>query len=121
MSKYQQYWEDRRPNQKKQVHPIWGAIGVFLAVIIPIVSYTSTLILLPEIFRRRLMTFPVEMFAKGADPLLYIKILMTFLIILIISFVFMMITFVAYRFFGPSRYGPYDVLQKNYRGPRYKR
>jgi hypothetical protein len=121
MSKYQQYWEDRRQSQKKIIHPIWGAIGLFLAIIIPVVSYASTLLLIPEIFRRRWITFPIEIYAKGSDPLIYIKILLTILIIILFSFILMMITFIAYRLFGPSRYGQYDVLQNNYRGPRYKR
>jgi hypothetical protein len=121
MSKNRQYWENRKPREQKKIHPIWGAIGIFLAILTPILSYTSALLLIQENFQKRWVIIPMEIYAKGADPLIYLKIIITFLFILLFSFVIMMITFISYRIFGPSRYGPYDLLQSGYHGPRYKR
>ena len=47
--------------------------------------------------------------------------LVTFLIAMILYLVLLFITFLINKFFGPDRYGPYDIPPVSYKGPRYKR
>lgn len=122
MTKYQQYWQERKPRpQKHQVHPIWAGIGIILMILTPILAYASTLVLLMENAKRRWFAIPPDMIAPGADPYLYVKIILTVFFIIVFSAIFMLITFALYSLFGPSRYGPLDVEPTAYRGPRYRR
>ena len=107
---------------KNEVHPIWRGIGCAFIVLIPLLSYFGSLIFLqygPNYGLTGWITGDV--LAKGADPLLYVKLGMTIVITLIMYVIFMVITFLINRMFGSPMYGPLDAPQEAYKGKAYKR
>jgi hypothetical protein len=108
-------------NQKNAVHPIWRAVGCFMAVLIPIIGFTGALIVLDLNVENQWFTIPYDFYSQGQDPLLYMKIGLTAIISFILYIIFMMITFFINSALGPKRYGPTDAPQQKYKGGRYKR
>lgn len=107
---------------KREVHPIWRGIGCVFLVLIPIMSYFGSLVFLqygPQYGLTRWISS--DLLAKGADPLLYVKIGLTIVISLIFYAIFMIITFIINRLFGNPMYGPLDAPQELYKGKEYKR
>ena len=109
------------PNGKQAVHPIWRAVGCFMALLIPIIAFSGALILLEQNVQQHWVTIPYDFVAPGEDPMLYMKIGLTAILSFILYIIFMMITFVVNSAFGPKRYGPTDAPQQRYKGGSYKR
>jgi hypothetical protein len=120
MGKYQSFRREMKP-PKREIHPIWRGIGFVLIVLIPFMAYTAALLVIDENSRRGWFPIPADIVATGSDPLLYVKIFITFLIALVLYIILLFITFLVNKFFGPDRYGPYDLPPVTYKGPRYKR
>jgi len=108
----------QKPTPKRETHPIWRAIGLIMAVLIPIISYAGALVLLDLNGQRHWMMIPADLVASGADPLLYIKIGLTVFIAMVLYAIFLLINFMAYSVFGPSRYGPMDAPPQAYKKRR---
>ena len=122
MGKYKSYSrQPEGPPKKTGIHPIWRGVGFILIILTPILAYFGALALLEENSLHGWVKIPNDLIAPTADPLLYVKIILTLALIFAIYIVFMLITFVLYRIFAPPRYGPYDVPPVSYRGKRYRR
>jgi len=123
MSKYDdQYYEDKSvKSARPKIHPIWRGIGFVFLVLSPFIAYFSSVIVIQENSRNKWFSIPYDLIAKGSDPLIYVKLLISIAILFIIYLVFSFITFVVYRLFAPPRYGPNDVPRVSYRGRKYKR
>jgi len=121
MTKYSQYRARNEKPREKVVHPVWRGVGWGLMILTPILAYSGALVLLSENQKQGWFQIPSDLIATGSDPLLYVKALLTVTLILLLGFLFTLITFILYRMFGPARYGPYDVPPAHYRGKRYKR
>ncbi len=112
MGKYTDY--KRQPSLSERetstkLHPIWQGVGFGLMILTPLLGYFGALALLEENSRRNWVTISADLLAPGKDPLLYAKIILTVALTLVIFTVFQLFTYVLYRLFGPSRYGPLDV------------
>ena len=111
MGRYQISYSEKKPGytDRPEIHPIWRGVGFGMIVLIPIVSYFASLLLIAQNEISKWVAIPPDLMAKTGDPYLYIKIGMTIVLSLIVYVVFMLITFIAQRLFGPSRYGPMDA------------
>jgi hypothetical protein len=120
MGKYQSFRRESKP-PTREIHPIWRGIGFVLIILIPFMAYTAAILVLNENASRGWFPIPADILARGSDPMLYVKILLTLLIAMVLYIILLFITFLVNKFFGPDRYGPYDVPAVTYKGPRYKR
>ncbi len=112
MGKYSDYKRQPSLNEREansKLHPIWQGVGFGLMILTPVLGCFGALALLDENARRGWVTIPADLLAPGNDPLLYVKIILTIALMLVIFTFFQLITYVLYRLFGPSRYGPLDV------------
>lgn len=121
VKKYDNIRYAEKPRRKKEIHPIWRGIGFLMIVLIPIISYAGMMVLLSENNSRMWFRIPIDLLAQGNDPLLYVKIIITVVIMCILYLIFLFITFMINRLFGPSRFGPQDAEPTTFHGPRYKR
>ena len=121
MTKYDNYWEQKKPLKNKGPHPIWMGIGFLLLIIIPGISWAASLLLIDEDLKTGWVRITPDMIAPGADPMLYAKIFLTIVISLILFTLIYVIYFIIYRFIGPKRYGPLDAPVGSYKVKRYKR
>jgi hypothetical protein len=117
MAKYKQYTVEREtPPMRREIHPVWRGIGFALMVIFPVISYFGAVAILQENAKRNWVQIQPEFLARGADPLLYVKIFLTVVLVLVLYILFMVVTFLADRLFGPPRYGPLDSPEIPYKG-----
>ena len=125
MGKYSSYVKEPSADEraKKTVHPIWRGVGFLLAIIVPIFSYIASVLILQENSAANWFSVPAEVLSPwGPDPYIFLKLIITIFLIILISGVFMFITFLTNSLFGPPRYGPHDSppLQRG-EMPRYSR
>lgn len=111
MSDYRMY---QRPSQenpaKKPIHPIWRGIGCILLIIIPVISYVAADFFVISRAQFKWVIVPQELIVNSLpDPLILVKVLYTAIFVFFLYLILTVITFIINRFFGPSRYGPYDV------------
>jgi hypothetical protein len=111
MPKNDQYRVDKpRNDEKKKVHPVWRGIGCVMMVIIPLISYIGAVQLVNNRATIPWVMIPPEIvYSAGKDPLIFVKILYAIIITFLLYLLMAIVTFVINRFFGPSRYGKYDV------------
>ena len=111
MGKYQISYNNKPGyTERPEIHPIWRGVGFIMMILIPFISYFAGLLLINANKTSQWIAIPPELVAKiTSDPDLYLKIILTIAISLVIYFIFMLVTFVTYRFFGPRRYGPLDA------------
>ncbi len=122
MGKYTSYsTRERETVQKQEVHPIWRGVGFAMMLLIPFLSYVASLAFIEENNKAHWVAVPTDLFIKGTDPWLVIKILLTLAIAFVLYALFMLITFVMMRVFAPPRKGPYDVDRVAYRGKKKAR
>lgn len=120
-NKYSSYQRPPGNNQERPVHPIWRGVGFGLMILTPILGYFGAMLLLQENARRGWIAIPRDLLVPMADPLLLVKAVLTLLVMFVIFAFFQLITFLVYRIFAPSRYGPTDVPPVSYRGRRRSR
>jgi amino acid transporter len=115
MGRYSPYQKvDQTP--KRQIHPIWRGVGFIFMIIIPFLSYVGALVLIQENQKQGWMRIPVDLIAKNVgDPMLYVKIIVTIIIMLVLFAIFTLISFLIFSAFMPPRYGPHDVPPVQYR------
>jgi hypothetical protein len=122
MGKYQMY-QSNTSNKRKEMrtHPVWRGIGFALLILTPILGYAGSVVLVNANKVERWVAFPTDLYVKGADSYLFIKILLAVVLMFIIYGIFQLLTFFLYRIFGPSRYGPLDVPPVRYKGKKTNR
>jgi hypothetical protein len=111
MAKYSMYSQQPQENPaKRPVHPVWRGIGCGLMIIIPIISYVAADFLVTNASTFKWMIIPGEMIIRDfKDPLILVRIFYALILIVALYLILTIVTFVINRFFGPSRYGPYDI------------
>ena len=111
MGRYQPSYSTKESSYGKtpEVHPIWRGIGFALIILIPVLSYFAGLLLIDANKLNHYVSIPPDLMAPKGDPYLYMKIILTVVISFVVYAVFMMITFISHRLFGPARYGPLDA------------
>lgn len=120
MGKYDAFRQERK-KKPNVIHPIWRGIGFVLMILTPILGYFGTSLLLSLNKENGWFAIPGDLIARGSEPYLYIKILGTFLFVFIFYAIFMFVTFLVYRIFGPGRLGPEDAPQVAFRGRTHRR
>jgi hypothetical protein len=110
MGRYQST-PQRQPgyNEAPEFHPIWRGIGFALIILIPVISYFAGLLVIDENKLHNYVPIPPDLINPYGDPMLFVKIIVTVAIAFLVYVVFMIITFVSFRLFGPARYGPVDA------------
>jgi len=122
MGKYSNYSSnDIQKNRDKEMHPIWRGVGFALAILTPIISYSGALVLISANAQNGWVAIPADLMAPFADRMLYVKIILTLVLMFFFYTIFSFITFTLYGIFGPPRYGPRDVPPLEYRGGKYRR
>lgn len=111
MTDYRMYQKPVKDNPaKKPIHPIWRGIGCALLIIIPVISYFTADFFVNNRAQFSWVLIPDELVVKTLpDQFLLVKIFYTALLVFCLYVILTVITFVINRFFGPKRYGPYDV------------
>lgn len=104
-----------------RIHPIWRGIGFIFMTLTPILAFYLTNLLLTLNSASKWFTIPRSVLANGSDPYLYVKIGGTIVIVFFVYIIFMLITFITYRAFGPKRVGPLDVPQAAFHGRAHRR
>jgi NADH:ubiquinone oxidoreductase subunit 3 (subunit A) len=118
--KYQ--YHTRPEPEKREIHPIWRGIGLFMAILTPALAYFATLVLLEQNEAQGWMAIPRDVLVGfGNDPLLVVKIILTIFLSVVIFGVFSLISFILYRSFAPPKLGPYDAPPIRIKTKRYKR
>jgi hypothetical protein len=127
--KYQNYQEHRgRERRKETIHPIWRGVGFLMMVLIPVVSYAAVDVLLKGNAQNNWLPIPLDLLARPGDllyryipdPMLYIKAIMFVIIVLLLYFVFTLVSFmVTSMTLGSTRRDPYYVppVQRRRRNP----
>lgn len=87
----------------------------------PILAYYLTAVLLTQNSVNGWFAIPGDLLAKGSDPYLYLKIGGTITLVFLVYILFMLVTFLTYKLFGPSRLGPTDVPQIGITGKKHSR
>ncbi|HWQ03893.1 MAG TPA: hypothetical protein VN452_00910 [Longilinea sp.] len=109
-------------NRDQQLHPVWRGVGFAFMILIPTIAIFGSIVLVDANSKNGWVAIPPEVINHGfGGPLLYVQIIVGVVIMLIMSVLFQLITFVLYRAFGPSRYGPLDVPPVTYNGPKKSR
>ncbi|HPH95155.1 MAG TPA: hypothetical protein PKW33_03245 [Anaerolineaceae bacterium] len=117
MGRYQPYGKNVQAEDKDEFHPIWRGVGCILMVVVPLLAFGLTLLGLQnlniQVPRQFIVPlswpgwqyFPPFMRTQNILVILMGTLALTVLIGGLLTF----ITFVIYKFFGPSRYGPTDM------------
>jgi hypothetical protein len=103
---------------RPKIHPIWRGIGFVFMTLMPILAFYLTSLILTLNETNQWFEISKTLLAKGSDPLLYLKIGGTIVIVFIAYLLFMIITFASYRMFGPPRVGPLDAPQTSIQGKK---
>ena len=121
MTKYS--WVTRKSETRKKagIHPVWRGIGFIFMVVTPIVAFFMTTLILAQNATRGWFLIPRDLIAPGRDPYLYIKIGGTIVVVFIVYVLFLLVTFLTYRLFGPDRLGPQDAPQTSFTGKESRR
>lgn len=121
MSKYESYHSRSQKPLKREIHPIWRGIGFAMAILIPILSYIGTLIILEENGKRGWFSIPRDLISQYVEPYLYVKIIITAVLMFVFYAIFLLVTALITRVLAPPRYSVYDVPPQAFRGKRKSR
>jgi hypothetical protein len=120
-AKHQSYSFHRGiPREMRQrIHPIWRGIGFLFMVLIPILGYAAAQVLLDLNGKNNWFPLPIDLLARPGmflysafpDPLLYIKLILSFVFIMLLYMIFTLVTFIVMGTFGVSnnKRDPYYV------------
>jgi hypothetical protein len=121
MSKFESVGSNRQPPRKREIHPIWRGVGFAMIILIPLLSYIGTLIIIEENAKQGWFAIPRDLISKYIEPYLYVKIILTIVLIFVFSSIFLFITGLINRILAPPRYGVYDVPPQSFRGKKKSR
>jgi hypothetical protein len=116
MTKYTHY--SRRPEMAERpwkVHPIWRGIGCIMAIIIPIMSYASAVLLVQQNQQQGWLPLPRELAGTiylpilGNVPYLYANLIVTLVLMLIGYGILTTMYALLYKVIGPPSLGPLDA------------
>lgn len=94
---------------KKAVHPVWRGVGFLLIILVPVMGYACAMLLLEANSHNLWVRIPNELYIAGPDNLLLVKAILTIIFGGIIYFLLMMLSFIVFRIFAPTRLGPTDA------------
>lgn len=106
---------------KKEIHPIWRGVGFLFMILVPALSYGASILILRENVTKHWFPIPSEIIARGADPMIFAKILLTIVLSLVVFALFTLFTFIVDRLFGAPQMGPYDAPPVYRSGPKKRR
>lgn len=112
MPKHDIYRAEKLPPNPSRMppHPIWRGIGCVMLVFIPILAFILASILVDNRNSFPWLIIPQDLiFTQWKDIYFAVRLLYAGFIILIVSALLALITFVFTRIFGPSKFGPYDI------------
>lgn len=140
MGKYTSSVYKKTPPKPEGPHAIWRGIGCLMMLIIPVISYAAGYETINYAIENNIDVpyqllgtprLPDFFYNSGSlisllNPLLAIKNLYAYLVAaifytLILGSITSIGYAIVYRFTAPSRYGPLDVPQPNFKVKRYKR
>lgn len=140
MGKYTSSVYKKTPPKPEGPHAIWRGIGCLMMLIIPVISYAAGYETINYAIENNIDVpyqllgtprLPDFFYNSGSlisllSPLLAIKNLYAYLVAaifytLILGSITSIGYAIVYRFTGPSRYGPLDIPQPNFKVKRYKR
>jgi hypothetical protein len=110
---------ERLTPRKKEIHPVWRGVGFVLIIFIPVISILAAIALVNANKEQHWIKVPGELLLKFSDPYILVKAIIALIIGFFLFMILTLITFIANRFWGPPRYGPYDVPVESFR-PRKK-
>ncbi len=92
-------------------HPIWRGIGLLMLVVLPAGSYMLANMLIENKLKYSWLIIPEDIILRRfpKDPYILVRLLYALIILFAVAVVLALFTFLATRFFGPSRYDPYDL------------
>lgn len=112
MTKHNMFHTEFPPKPSRMPpHPIWRGIGLLMIVILPAGSYILANMMLENKLKYSWLIIPEDIILRQypKDPYILIKIFYALIILFAVVAILGLFTFVAARFFGPSRYDPYDL------------
>jgi hypothetical protein len=121
MGKYDSYTAHRPQPKKRGVHPIWRGVGFILIILIPVLSYVGMLLILQENAKSGWFSIPRDLISPYVEPYLYIKVIITVMLMFIFYAIFLFITALMNRMAAPPRYSVYDVPPQAFRGKKKSR
>jgi hypothetical protein len=101
-----------RQEEKKhpEIHPVWRGIGFILMIITPFMAYASAMLLLDQNKTQGWVQIPGQFyFPNFPIPDIGIIAFVTMIMWIILYSALSLVTFLIFRMFGPSRYGPTDM------------
>jgi len=111
MGRYQISYSNKEAgyNETPEIHPIWRGVGFAFMILIPVLSYFAGLLVIEANKQNQWVPIPPELISPYLIPDLYLRIIMTIAFSFVIYVIFMVVTFVLHRLFGPPAYGPTDA------------
>jgi len=140
MANYNYFEQAKKPEDNKQVHPVWRGIGCLIIILTPIVSWAASMVLLE--FGKKAkwpilnelsgnISFPYFIYqvptigqaASYFSSIPYLPALLLFFVLFVVMFssVFSIINAILYRMFGPPRYSSKDAPATRKKPKRYSR
>lgn len=126
MGRYSKYKERSATERRWNIHPIWRGIGCLLLILVPTLSYMTTVLISQINQKSQFYVIPPELakpvdissvlrFFPGLYPVVmwlrqiyYMDVLMTFTFMVIGFGILTVLYSTLYRAIGPSRWGPLD-------------
>jgi len=113
--------------KSSEPHPVWRGIGFLIILLTPVLGYSAAMLLISENTKQGWFKIPADLIYRGGvyflpnDPLLYVKAILTLVLMFIIYFLLQLIAMILYRLVAPPRYGLYDVPSVSYKGKKRSR
>ncbi len=113
--------------KSSEPHPVWRGIGFLIILLTPVLGYSAAMLLISENTKQGWFKIPADLIYRGGvdflpnDPLLYVKAILTLVLMFIIYFLLQLIAMILYRLVAPPRYGVYDVPSVSYKGKKRSR
>lgn len=104
-SKYRGYQSQPPPEKESgRIHPIWRGVGFALMVLLPVIAWAAADVLL----ERDIIPIPADLLARPghfiygiiADRLIYIRLILTAVIVFVLYALLTFVTILMNRFFG---------------------
>lgn len=113
--------------KSSEPHPVWRGIGFLIILLTPVLGYSAAMLLISENTKQGWFKIPTDLIYRGGvdflpnDPLLYVKAILTLVLMFIIYFLLQLVAMILYRLVAPPRYGLYDVPSVSYKGKKRSR
>jgi hypothetical protein len=140
MTKWTVAGQRRVKTQTDETHAVWRGIGCLMGLIVPVICWELAVVtvkvavasnwplpyqlmghpVMPALLWKSAALIPALVFIEGRQNL-YAVLAVTFAYIIVASASISFAYALAYRFFGPGRYGPYDAPPPRVSVRRYKR